>query len=204
MDDGPVAVRKAGPAEAERAFATITAAFVADPVTRFAWPDAQTYLAAFPGIVAGLCSASLEGELALVAEAFTGVALWVPPSEADHEEHEDDRAAAIRDFLGRSSPAERVDDLVATFVAMGRHHPDEPHWYLPFIGVDPAHQGRGIGATLMKAAVARFDADGVVAYLESSNPRNLSLYERFGFERTGEIRMGRAPLVTPMVRLPQG
>lgn len=204
MSDGPVTIRRVGEQEAERAYATITAAFIADPVARFAWPDAQTYLAAFPGILAGLCAPSFDGDLALVTEAFTGAALWVPPTEETHEAGGEDPGAAIRDFLSQTSPADRVEDMVATFVAMGSHHPDEPHWYLPFIGVDPAAQGRGVGASLMKQAVSRFDAEGVVAYLESSNPRNISLYERFGFERSGEIQMGRAPVVTPMVRMPQG
>jgi GNAT superfamily N-acetyltransferase len=29
------------------------------------------------------------------------------------------------------------------------YHPAEPHWYLPLIGVDPAHQNNGHGAALM-------------------------------------------------------
>ncbi|MEE4302061.1 MAG: N-acetyltransferase [Pseudomonadales bacterium] len=204
MSDEPATICRADEAEAKRAYATITAAFIADPVTRFAWPDAQTYLTAFPGILEALCAPSFGSDLALVADEFTGAALWVPPSDEVHDAGGEDPGAAIRDFLSQTSPADRVDDMVATFLAMGSHHPQEPHWYLPFIGVDPAAQGRGIGAALMKQAVARFDADGTVAYLESSNPRNISLYERFGFERTGEIQMGRAPVVTPMVRAPQG
>jgi len=54
----------------------------------------------------------------------------------------------------------------------------------------------------MQYAVARCDREGALAYLESSNPRNISLYLRFGFEMLGEIRMGAAPLVTPMLRRP--
>jgi hypothetical protein len=27
-----------------------------------------------------------------------------------------------------------------------RHHPSEPHWYLPIIGVDPVHHGKGMVA----------------------------------------------------------
>jgi len=68
--------------------------------------------------------------------------------------------------------------------------------------VEPRSQARGLGADLMRHAVARCDEDGTLAYLESSNPRNISLYRRFGFEVIGEIRVGAAPLLTPMVRLP--
>ena len=83
---------------------------------------------------------------------------------------------------------------------MGDYHPDEEHWYLPVIGVDPAHQGQGIGAALMKHALATIDAQGLPACLESSNPRNISLYERHGFEAADAIQRGSSPVVTPMYR----
>ena len=49
----------------------------------------------------------------------------------------------------------------------------------------------------------RADAAGLPAYLESSNPRNISLYERHGFEIMGRIQVGDGPLVTPMLRPPR-
>jgi ribosomal protein S18 acetylase RimI-like enzyme len=54
----------------------------------------------------------------------------------------------------------------------------------------------------MRHAVARCDQEGLPAYLESSNPRNISLYRRHGFEVMGEIQIGAAPIVTPMLRRP--
>ena len=83
---------------------------------------------------------------------------------------------------------------------MDRFHPTEPHWYLAIIGVEGAKQGRGLGAQLMEPALARCDEQGLIAYLESSNPANISLYQRHGFEVIGEIRVGDAPVVTPMLR----
>ena len=44
------------------------------------------------------------------------------------------------------------------------------------------------------------DADGRAAYRESSNPRNIPLYRRFGFESIGEIRTESSPVLTPMFR----
>jgi len=52
----------------------------------------------------------------------------------------------------------------------------------------------------MEPALTRCDEDGVIAYLESSNPADISLYQRHGFEVIGEIRVGDAPVVTPMLR----
>ena len=47
------------------------------------------------------------------------------------------------------------------------------------------------------------DRDGLPAYLESSNPANISLYERHGFEVMGRIRVADSPVMTPMLRRPR-
>lgn len=83
---------------------------------------------------------------------------------------------------------------------MEKFHPTEPHWYLPMIGVDPAHQGAGTGAALMTEALRNVDSSGLIAYLESSNPRNIPLYQRHGFEVIGEIQSGSSPVLRPMLR----
>jgi ribosomal protein S18 acetylase RimI-like enzyme len=131
-----------------------------------------------------------------VVENCAGAALWLPPGI----EPDDERMNAI---MAAAVPAEVLPDLAGVFEQMAGFHPHEPHWYLPLIGVDPALQGRGYGAALMRHAVQRFDAEGVLAYLESSNPRNISLYERHGFEILGTVQVGASPVVTPMLRHPQ-
>jgi ribosomal protein S18 acetylase RimI-like enzyme len=52
----------------------------------------------------------------------------------------------------------------------------------------------------MKYALAKCDEAGLPAYLESSNPANISLYERHGFEVTGKIQSESSPPVHPMYR----
>ena len=86
---------------------------------------------------------------------------------------------------------------------MGCYHPNEPHWYLPLIGVDPLHHGKGLGSALLEHATIKFDNDNVLAYLESSNKRNIHLYERHGFELLGIIQVNDFPPIFPMLRKPQ-
>lgn len=65
---------------------------------------------------------------------------------------------------------------------VGRFHPTESHYYLEYIGVDPEYQGRAIGTTLLQRLVVKADEEQVGCYLENANPRNLSFYQRLGFE----------------------
>jgi len=189
-------VRCASFDEMPRALAVIVAAFVSDPVARFAWPSAERYLQSMQSAVKEFAGASFAHGTADVAEDFSGTALWLPPGvEADGE-------AVEKVFRSTAEPG-HLDDALKTFEKMGQSHPPEPHWYLPLIGVDPRAQGNGVGSDLMRHGLARVDERKGLAYLETGNPRNIPLYERFGFEVMGEIQVGAAPVVTPMLRRPR-
>ena len=68
--------------------------------------------------------------------------------------------------------------------------------------VDPTSQGRGYGSALLRYALEQIDRTGAPAYLESSNPRNVPLYERHGFKILGRVQAGSSPTVVPMLRRP--
>ena len=66
---------------------------------------------------------------------------------------------------------ERALPVVASmgrYADLARNHPRVPHWYLPVLGTAPEYQGRGVGSALLRALLARSDAEGLPAYLESS------------------------------------
>ncbi|HXC52518.1 MAG TPA: GNAT family N-acetyltransferase [Candidatus Limnocylindrales bacterium] len=179
-----------------RAIAAITAAFLTDPIARFAWPSPYAHLEAMPLAAREFAGASFEHGAAYVSSDFCGTALWLPPGVEPNGE-------ALEKIFRDTAMPEHLDDLLGTFEKMEHAHPDEAHWYLPLIGVEPNAQGKGIGAELMRYAVARCDQEKALAYLESSNPRNIALYRRFGFEEIGELQVGAGPLVTPMLRRPR-
>ena len=82
-------------------------------------------------------------------------------------------------------------------------HPKRvPHWYLGFLGIEPSKQGRGLGSALMQPVLERCDADRLPAYLETSNPANLPLYQRHGFEVIAECDIGDGPHIWGMLREP--
>ena len=75
--------------------------------------------------------------------------------------------------------------MFSMFEQMDALHPWEAYWHLPLIGVDPVHQGKGIGSALLSVVLNVCDSRKVSAYLEATSPRNVPLYERHGFEAVG-------------------
>ena len=171
-------------------------AFRADPVVRWVFPDAETYRESFRAFAAAFGGRAFDYRSAFYAGEMRGAALWLPPGVGPDEE-------ALVPQLERDVPADRLDHLYTLLGEMGRYHPEEPHWYLPLIGVDPSHQDLGYGSALLRHVTERLDRAGRVAYLESTNPLNLPLYERHGFEVRGMITVGACPPVYPMVRQPR-
>ena len=185
------------PADKARLLHTLVLGFSADPVARWASPAAATYMSRRHEFFGAFGGAAFEHGTAFVADDGAAVATWLPPGVAPDGEV----MAAIMDEQTPPHRKAEMDDLVEQ---MDRFHPKEPHWYLPLIAADPAHRGRGLGTALMEAAIAVIDADGRPAWLESSNPRNIPLYQRFGFEIVGEIRTATSPVLTPMLRPGRG
>jgi GNAT superfamily N-acetyltransferase len=186
-------IRPASLEERQAVLDVLTLAFATDPMARWAAPEAPRYLGFFGAFADAMGGNGLPHEATYVASAVAGAAMWLPPGV------EPDVERILPLFREYASP-ELQPELLGVLEQMDRYHPREPHWYLPLIGVDPASQGRGIGSLLMRHALRRCDADGLPAYLESSNPRNLPLYLRHGFEIVGRIQVGTSPTMVPMLR----
>jgi ribosomal protein S18 acetylase RimI-like enzyme len=189
-------IKAAGTTGKRQIVDVITLAFGTDPVARWAYPNSQQYLECFPNFIRLFGGKAFETETAYYVNGFAAAALWLAPGVSPDE---DALVALFRNTVSKNLR----DDLFAVFEQMGKFHPKEPHWYLPMIGVDPAQQNKGCGAMLMRHALAVCDREGLPAYLESSNPRNITLYLRHGFEIVGTIQAGSSPAMFPMRREPQ-
>ena len=86
-----------------------------------------------------------------------------------------------------------VDDERVVGYAGLCDYPDE--CFVQTVGVDPAHQGRGVGALLLDALLgeaARRGHKPVLLEVRADNEVAQRLYERRGFRRTG-VRRGYYP-----------
>lgn len=189
-------VRTIAPGEQTQAIDVMALAFSRDPVMRWMYPDPHQYLTSFPEFVRTFGGRAFERETAYQVDDFAGAALWLPPGVQPDED-------ALIQLFERTVADEARDDLAAILEQMEQYHPHEAHWYLALLGVDIAHQGQGYGSALLQHTLAACDRRREIAYLESSSPANVPLYERHGFEVIGEIQAGNSPKLWPMLRQPR-
>jgi GNAT superfamily N-acetyltransferase len=184
------------PDQQQRAVPTIVTGFSADPIARWFLPEPHQYLTYFRQLGPLMGGAAFEHGSAYCTDDFMAASLWVPPNA-----HSDQEAMAE---LAQKAIPERDQEKMFTFMGqMGEYHTTEPHWYLPLIAVDPMLQGRGYGSALLKHALEVSDREGLPAYLEATSADSRRLYERHGFEATGEIQVADSPPLWPMLRKPR-
>ncbi len=200
---GTTKVRRATPDELPRLAQVLARAFADDPVTYYFFPDERKRPVQLPRFFGDLFLArmALGRDEIYTDDRVRGIASWTPPG-LGHTSTVDmvrlmPRMAAL---FGRWLPR-----ALRGLSFMEAHFPEEPHWHLPFLGVDPEAQGLGIGSSLMSPILERCDSEGVPAYLEASTTRSRALYLRHGFVVLDEMRLpGDGPPLWRMWREPVG
>jgi ribosomal protein S18 acetylase RimI-like enzyme len=98
-------------------------------------------------------------------------------------------------FVRVYGPA-RFTRAMAIMETMEKNHPREQHFYLTFAAVSPEYHGVGLGSRILKATLKQIDAASMGAYVESSNPKNATFYQRGGFVAQKNIApVGAPPLI---------
>jgi len=86
-------------------------------------------------------------------------------------------APALLRALGTALPS-----TAKMMAARARHDPHHAHWHIGPVAVHPHHQGHGIGTELLAAFLAEIGGTEVPAFLETDVDRNVTLYEKLGFQ----------------------
>ncbi|HTW97525.1 MAG TPA: GNAT family N-acetyltransferase [Acidimicrobiales bacterium] len=178
-------VRSASPGEAGRLAGVLARAFSDDPLVGYLFPDVARRMQRLRRFFEIQLSHNyfVRGEVLTDADRHA-CALWLPPAARPPRLSDVLAQASMPFVLGsRFGAARRVANLLAT------RHPEPPHWYLGPIGTEPNHQRQGLGAALISQVLRRCDSEGLPAYLESSNEKNLALYVRLGFAVIEELEV---------------
>lgn len=194
----PIEARVASADELATLTETLTLAFREDPVWSWGFSVRERRLEGMRAAWWLYLSSALGYDWVWRTESGSAVALWIPPGRRDLVPEDEERFEPLmRELLG--SAAEQLFDAFGRFESA---RPSEPHYYLSLLGTHPDHSGQGWGMGLLADNLARIDAEGATAYLESSNPANVPRYERLGFAVFDEFVVGEGIAVAQMWRQP--
>jgi GNAT superfamily N-acetyltransferase len=200
--DEAASVRPATPGDVPRLARVLARAFEPDPAAAWFFPDDRRRLRRLErAFDVALRRVFLPRGACFTTRGVVGGAIWSAPGAWRLGAWAQLRLLpATARAYGRDLPRS-----MRGFSFLERKHPERPpHWYLPFIGVDPDWQGRGLGTALLRPILERCDDEGLPAFLEASTPRNRACYERSGFAVVEAIRIPRGPRWWQMWREPRG
>ena len=121
-------------------------------------------------------------------DVIVGVCGMAPPGACQLSMSKHDRAAAG----GRAISSSLMKTLeMAT--EWDRHHPDEPHWHLGPLAVEPGLQRMGVGGQLVERFCEPVDAEGGMAFLETDRHENVRFFEQFSFVTVDEAKVIGVP-----------
>lgn len=180
----------------------LTAAFTGDPVMHWLFPGAAAHVRSLHTWWELMLSLQRSDAEVWLSPASTTAAVWRAPLFDDPAPDPAARDRFVEVVAGLVG--DRAEQVFDFFGRIGEAHPPEPHWYLAAVGTTPDHQGAGAGAATLAPVLARCDDEGIPAYLESSNPRNVPFYHRLGFVETGTLTTpDAAAVMTLMWRTPR-
>ena len=196
-------IRKLAADDVTRIAKALSRSFEDDPVMSWIFPDDSERLASLERSFAlYLRRIWLPQDECYATDQLFGAALWLPPGKWHLGPLAQLRLvpSMISVLRGNLPRLMRVLNLIE------KKHPKAPqHYYLAVLGVEPEFQGRGFGGALMQPVLTRCDQERIAAYLESSKPRNVALYERHGFNVVEELRLPQdGPPIWRMWREPSG
>ena len=196
-------VRHALAADVDALSVALTSAFSDDPLMRFIFKsiDGDDRVEGLRRFMRFSLEVGLRAGHTYTAGANSGAAIWSPPDvDLLNEQAVGEFFALLGELIG--SDTDRVGAALLQIVESHPH--DEPHFYLFVLGTDATAQNHGIGSKLVSEVLERCDRQGLPAYLESSNIRNVPFYERHGFVVQREIELGDDCVVRPMWRQARG
>ncbi|MDU8944931.1 GNAT family N-acetyltransferase [Ovoidimarina sediminis] len=187
----------ASPSEMQAIAAVMDKGFQDDPTVRWAAATQEDFEALHHRFVEICARPAFAVGGVHVLEGCKGAAVWYPPGVALD-------VGALEAIFATASRQDRIGAFFDLLEACEPFRPKHDYWELELLAVDPACQGQGLGAALLAHGLGICDRAGQPVYLESSNPANLSIYRRHGFECLAEVQLPGTPKRFPMLRAARG
>jgi ribosomal protein S18 acetylase RimI-like enzyme len=189
-----------------QACAMLSRAFADDPKMTHLIPD----IAAKKDLCPCLFEFELQygmnyGDVYTTSEDVEGVAVWLPSAKSEITFW---RAFWSGGMRLQKNLGKKIMDRLMTFSnavdQIHKKHAPFPHYYLFFIGVDPAYQKKRVASRLITPMLSWLDLQKLPCYLATQNENNIGLYEHYGFRVIEQLVLPDSGIMhTAMLRNPQ-
>lgn len=183
-----------------RVTASLASAFHADPVMNWFVRQDERHDEALRDLIGNLVDQYIARGWAVAAADGSCATLWSRPGTMAASMNIMEQLGMLPRIL-RTCTFRGLPRVLKVMDTVEKNHPKSPdHFYLFMIGVHGDYQGQGLGSTILAKTLETVDAAKMPAYLESSSPKNLPLYERHGFKIMKELKFENGPSLWPMWR----
>lgn len=167
--------------------AMLARAFFDDPAISWIFPDRLERSKRLPKLFMLLFDSDADKGMRLVTERGEAATFWRAPGQSQ---------TGLLETLVHLLPmlncfGTAIGRGMAVGDAIEAHMPPGEYWYLHIAGCDPIHQGKGIGAAVVRAGLERAVDGRFPAYLETPLEKNIGFYQSMGFAVTDEWTVPR-------------
>lgn len=127
------------------------------------------------------------GELFIPNKHDYGVSVWSKPLSCELQaQRAEEKKCFLFNYMGQES-LRIYEDVVGIMSKNAAPVIDKNSWYLSIVGVLPEFQGKGLGSKLVSGVLEKSDMLEIPTYLETFTPRNITFYERLGYQVVGSF-----------------
>jgi GNAT superfamily N-acetyltransferase len=163
--------------------------FVDDPIFSYIFPESESRLQALTALFPLFVTDGVQRGEVMIAPEDQGVIVWYPETTQVFDEQfqrQLEQVGAIAFQYGGSEAVQRLEQVGAK---VGMHKMSQPHCEVLWLALVPEARGKGIGGSLLSPVLNYADTNQVGCYLVSSNPRNLTFYQRYNFQECLPIQI---------------
>lgn len=193
-------VREAAGVDSPTLVMALARGYYEDPVFGWYFPDDSRRLQQLQRMFALFAAQVFGYGGAYTTAGIVGGAMWLSPDKWRLCPFT--RLAVVHGLASGVGLRHVPRALRGLYLTQSRHPHQPPHCHLPFIGVEPQWQSKGVGTALLQPILARCDREGLPAHVEATSPRNRAFLERNGFEVIQQIALRAGPPMWPMWRKP--
>ena len=157
--------------------------FFDDPMLSFIFLERVNRLDALTAFFQVFLADTVRRGEVLIAPNEAGAIAWYPSDIQLFDDCFDEVLAELTEIIttfGGLSAAERFEQIGNQ---AEKFEPEQVHCEVMWIALIPEVRGKGIGRDLLSPVLNHANEQQVSCYLVSSNPQNISFYERQGFRQ---------------------